>query len=473
MSRNFPRKENMGVISRGIKNAFRNGIRTLSIVSILALTIGMALVMLLALKTVDAKIASVKSSVGNTITASPAGVRGFEGGGTLLTDQNATDIESLAHVTTVVKTLTDRLRNENTTSSGNFPGGNSSTNSTTNLTSSIEAGSFGNRQRSFENQSSSSDSTTAQTFSMPISVTGVSDLSSAALSVSQFDVTSGQKFDAASSENVAMVGKDLATKNNLSVDSTFTAYGKTIKVVGIYDTGNTFTNGAIVFPIKTVQTLSSQLGQINSIIVSTDSLDNVSTVATAIKDKLGNSVDVTSAQDSSQSAIAPLQNIKTISLYSLIGALVAGAVIILLTMMMIVRERRREIGVLKAIGSSNLGVMSQFIAEALTLTLSGAVLGMIIGFFAANPILKVLVNNSESSTNIVGIPGGGGMAGAGQAMMRIGGGLGNNLRDIQAVLNYQVILYGLVAAIIIAIIGSAIPALIISKIRPAEVMRAE
>lgn len=463
----------MGIIVRGIKNAFRNGIRTLSIVSILALTIGMALVMLLALKTVDAKIASVKSSVGNTITVSPAGVRGFEGGGTLLTDQNATDIKSLVHVTTVVETLTDRLRNENSTADTNGPQGSSNSNSTTNLTASIEAGSFGNRQRSFENQSSNSTSTATPTFSMPISVTGVSDLSSSALSVSQFNVTSGEKFDPSSSDNVAMVGKDLATKNNLSVDSTFTAYGQTIKVAGIYDTGNTFTNGAIAMPIKTAQNLSGQTGQINTIIVTTDSIDNVSSVVAAIKDKLGTSVDVTSAQDASQSAIAPLQNIKTISLYSLIGALVAGAVIILLTMMMIVRERRREIGVLKAIGSSNLGVMSQFIAEALTLTLSGAVLGMIIGFLAANPILKVLVTNSESSTNAVGGPGGGGMAGAGQAMMRIGSGLGNNLRDIHAVLNYQVILYGLLVAIIIAIIGSAIPALIISKIRPAEVMRAE
>ena len=98
---------------------------------------------------------------------------------------------------------------------------------------------------------------------------------------------------------------------------------------------------------------------------------------------------------------------------------------------------------------------------------------MIIGFLAANPILKVLVTNSESSTNTVGAGGRGGFGGAGQAMMRIGNGFGNNLRDIHAVLNYQVILYGLAAAVVIAIIGSAIPALIISKIRPAEVMRAE
>ena len=99
----------MGIISRGIKNAFRNGIRTTSIIFILAVSICMALVMLMSLKTVQQKIASVKSSIGNVITISPAGIRGGEGGGTLLTTQNATDIKAIGHVTTVIETMTGRL----------------------------------------------------------------------------------------------------------------------------------------------------------------------------------------------------------------------------------------------------------------------------------------------------------------------------------------------------------------------------
>ena len=47
---------------------------------------------------------------------------------------------------------------------------------------------------------------------------------------------------------------------------------------------------------------------------------------------------------------------------------VAGAIIIFLTMMMIVRERRREIGVLKAIGASNVNVVpGQTIANMATI----------------------------------------------------------------------------------------------------------
>jgi len=49
----------------------------------------------------------------------------------------------------------------------------------------------------------------------------------------------------------------------------------------------------------------------------------------------------------------------------------------------------------------------------------------------------------------------------------------NALRDINAVVSYDIILYGILVAVIIAIIGSAIPSFIIAKVRPAEVMRAE
>jgi len=58
-----------------------------------------------------------------------------------------------------------------------------------------------------------------------------------------------------------------------------------------------------------------------------------------------------------------------------------------------------------------------------------------------------------------------------------GGGFGrgfqSTLQNIHATVGYEIILYGLLGAVIIAIIGSAIPAFLISKVRPAEVMRGE
>jgi putative ABC transport system permease protein len=312
-------------------------------------------------------------------------------------------------------------------------------------------------------------------FSRPITTTGINDLTDlSALNASSLKITAGDQIDPTASSNVAMVGVDLASKNSLKAGSTFTAYGKTITVVGIFDAGNSFANAGLVMPIKTVQTLSGQAGSIDSVIVQVDSIDNLSSVSGAITNKLGSStVDVTSSQEQANNAIAPLQNIKTISLYSLIGSLVAGAVIILLTMVMIVRERRREIGVLKAIGASNLIIVSQFVVESLVLTLISSILGIILGLVLSNPILKVLVTNSQSSTTTTTGPGG--FRGAGGAIARFGGnfagGVGNAVNNLHATVGTSLILYGLLAAVVIAIIGSAIPALAIAKVRPAEVMR--
>jgi ABC-type antimicrobial peptide transport system permease subunit len=47
-----------------------------------------------------------------------------------------------------------------------------------------------------------------------------------------------------------------------------------------------------------------------------------------------------------------------------------------------VRERSREIGTLKAIGASNAGVTTQFLAEAITLTLLGGLFGLALFKFA-------------------------------------------------------------------------------------------
>lgn len=449
----------MGTISRGVKNAFRNNIRSFSIIFILAVSISMALIMLMALKTVQQKIDSVKGSIGNYITVSPAGIRGFEGGGELLTDADVANIGSVLHVSKVISTISDRLN----------PG------TDTNLQSAIDAGSFGNRQRQRQQApASGGSSNTSRTFTMPVMAVATSDLSAtASLSVSQFNIESGTKFDENSSANVALAGKDLATKNNLNVGSSFAAYGQTVSVVGIFDSGNNFTNSSLVMPIKTVQTLSGQTGQVNSVIVQADSFDSVSQVQTDLKSKLGTKADVVSQQDSSQAALAPLQNIKTISLYSLIGSLVAGAIIIFLTMVMIVRERRREIGVLKAIGASNMLVMAQFTIESMVLTTIGSIAGMILGMFLSNPILKVLVNNSQASSQASNQ----GAQGASRSIVRFGAGIGggarNALSDLHTTVGWQIIGYGLAAAIIIAIIGSAIPAFLIAKVRPAEVLRSE
>jgi putative ABC transport system permease protein len=455
----------MSTVVRGARNAFRNTIRTGGVTVILALSVGLALVMFLSLKAVNSRIQSVKSSIGNTVTISPAGARGFEGGGEPLTQGQIDSVKSLAHVTKVTSSLDDRL--QPTTD--------------TNLASAIDPGTLGNRFRNRggnfggqSGQTGQNGNSAPQTFTIPITVNGVGEVTAAAVNASSLKFTSGSAIDATSTANVADIGTGLATKNSLRVGSTFTYGGATVTVSGIFDAGNTFANAGIIMPIAAVQALSGQAGQISMATATVDDISNVSAITTAIKNKLGDTADVVSQQDQATSVIAPLQNIQSLALYSLIGALVAGSVITFLTMLMTVRERRREIGVLKAIGASNIKIVGQFVSESLTLTGMGAVLGVLGGLLLANPILKLLVTNAVTTA---GLGGGGAFGGGGRGFARvIGGSIGGGraaLQTLQATIGLDVLLYGLLAAVLIAVLGSAIPSWLIAKVRPAEVMRGE
>ena len=128
--------------------------------------------MLVARDSVRKKIADVKSSIGNTITVTPTGAQGFQGGGEPLTIDELSKIGSLANVTGVTETLSDRLTTENT-----------------NLASAIEPGTLGTRRAgdsgvgfmvSPESGSRAfSEGPTGQvtrTFTPPVIVTGQYDL---------------------------------------------------------------------------------------------------------------------------------------------------------------------------------------------------------------------------------------------------------------------------------------------------------
>ena len=436
----------MSIAARGVRNAFRNAIRSVSITLILALVIALALVMLLSMKAVQARIDTVQASIGNTISVSPAGARGFEGGGTPLVAADINKIKSTAHVVKVTSSINDRWQTIGTSSVGgrndtNFAAG------ATSLVSPVVPGTLGERFGGGR-----------------IRVSGTSDPTNTQVAgVNQFKIIAGSNIAGSSTANVAMVGKDLAAKNNLSVGSTFTAYGQTVTVHGIFDAANTFANAGVVMPLPALQTLSGQPGAVTSVVAQVDSIGNASATLTKLQKELGTRADVVSGTADSANTLASLDDIKTISSYAAIGSLIAGAVIIFLSMLMIVRERRREIGVLKAIGSSNGKISLQFVIEALTLTTMAAVLGIVGGVVLSQPVLDRLVTATAS--------GGGGRFGRslGRGITQFGTALSN----VHAVVGFSLLLYGVLTAVIIAVVGSALPAWLTAKVRPAEVMRTE
>ncbi|MDQ0692027.1 ABC transporter permease [Arthrobacter sp. W4I7] len=482
----------MSVLARSVGNAFRNKVRTAAVVAVLAVAIGLALAMLVANQAVAAKVQELNASVGTVLTVNPAGGQGFEGGGEPLTAEQAATAAAVPNVSAVVGTQSLRLRNATEaaaqaasgTGAGpgggqGGPGGQASATLTTSLTAAVDAGTLGGRNQA------ANGTTTQPVRSLPITATGIGaevDATGKALNITEGTGLGDYTAESAS----ALLGTTLAGKNSLTVGSTFTVNDQTYTVAGLFDAGTTFGNNAVYVTLPTAQTLAGLPGELASMIVTVDSLENVASAKTALEAALGtDKADVTQGQNL-ETALSSLGSVKNISFIAFIAALGTAGLIILLIMVMLVRERRREIGVLKAIGAPNRTIGLQFVLEALVLAALGSAAGAAIASFASGGIASALISTNSTSTTAVlttgrgaamagaaggaGLPGGAGFPGGQGGPF---GGAAQLMSSVTASASPGVIAAGIGAVFGVAIIGALVPALLTARIRPIEVLRGE
>ncbi len=464
----------MNIVSRGIRNAFRNMVRAVSVMMIVGLMLGLSLVMLIANRAVDSKVKSTLGAIGTTVIVMPAGFSSSSTVSSALKGEQLAPIAGMKHISSVTQTLSSQLQPKGTTNDPKTsPGADSN--------SRAGAGANNNTSQTFKTslvsptnidcnngtcsslnalrgKGNTEEPKLPDNFSLPINVIGTSNPTDPRMiGATKLTLKKGASIKGDVDNNQVLMSEEMAQKNKLDVGSTFSAFDKTLTVAGIFATDTRSGNNTIIVSLPTLQTLSVQPHTITQAIVTVDSLTNLQSATDAIKKRLGESADIISKLDEAKLAIGPLETVKQISLYSLIGACFATAIALLLIMAMIVRERKREIGVLKAIGFSTGRIGLQFIVEALTLTAAAAVIGLGVGAVAANPITSALVANSKTNTD---------------GVLQFDGTLGN-LQNIQASLDWEVIVIGLAVALLIALCSSSVTSLFIAKIKPAEVLRGE
>ncbi len=124
-----------------------------------------------------------------------------------------------------------------------------------------------------------------------------------------------------------------------------------------------------------------------------------------------------------------------------LSVVIAGLIVAIMVLIN-VRERRREIGIMKAIGASNGQVMLIFIIQVLVVSLIGGLLGLIAGYYGSVAMVK-LINYLGYSIRIVIIP----------------------VPEFFAL--------GLATALATGVLASIPPLISVIRIRPAEVIRME
>lgn len=201
--------------------------------------------------------------------------------------------------------------------------------------------------------------------------------------------------DADANQNVAVIGggakTDLFGDNNAQ-GQTITIRGIKFTIVGVLKSSDaaasTLSAGpslenAIYIPTATAAKLTGATPPITRLLVQVDNTNNVSSVADAMRPALkashGGQEDFTVlTQADILSTIDSVLGLLTTFIVAIASiSLLVGGIGIMNIMLVSVTERTREIGLRKAIGASSFTVLSQFLIEAVVLSLFGGGLGIL------------------------------------------------------------------------------------------------
>ncbi|MCL2438586.1 MAG: ABC transporter permease [Coriobacteriia bacterium] len=205
---------------------------------------------------------------------------------------------------------------------------------------------------------------------------------------SNWEMADGQYFSTDTDRSVVL-GSDIADQFDLGVGQEVTIRGEGFPVIGVLEPVGNLDDLGVYLPIPVVQEAFEVDDNISYIGVQVENVEEIESYTAAILDRVN--VAVSSDEQLLESVLAILGSVEVTLQAVAAISLIAASFGIINTMMTAIYERRREIGILRSIGSKRIDIFKIFMLESAIYGLLGGVLGSIIGalvsLFAAPTIM--------------------------------------------------------------------------------------
>ncbi|HCR44088.1 MAG TPA: macrolide ABC transporter ATP-binding protein [Ruminococcaceae bacterium] len=208
--------------------------------------------------------------------------------------------------------------------------------------------------------------------------------------------------DQSGKSKVAVIGYTLAQE---IYGSAYYAYGENIsiegkkyEIVGVLSKMGSVSSGtspdeSIFIPYSTAEKYVYGKDASPQIMAIASDVNNVSSVMTNVKTVLSENYPkaeftVTDAGATMETATSSAKTLSTLLIAVALIVFVVGGIGIMNVMFVSVKERTKEIGILKALGSSKKEILLEFLTEAMFISILGGILGLVLGF-ALVPLIRL------------------------------------------------------------------------------------
>lgn len=236
------------------------------------------------------------------------------------------------------------------------------------------------------------------------------------MSLTSLKVKEGRFFnqnDISSGRKVAVIGSEVKSKlfsGNDVLDKEIVVSEKRFKVIGVLESRGAGMIGGVAdntvyVPISTAKFLFGT-DNLQTIMVKFSDKSKIEEAKYKIKSVLlkflkDDDFSIVN-QASILSTISSILNILTFALGGIAAiSLLVGGIGIMNIMLVSVTERTKEIGIRKAVGAREIDILSQFVIEAIFLSLVGGIIGTILGIFGAIIIGRLISANALTWWSVI------------------------------------------------------------------------